>query len=347
MSYNPYANASVDYNNVNRLHHPQPQQSRQQVQQDQYGQFQGPNQQQQSYGYNQFNQQGQYQAQGMNMGQQQQQGAQGQFFNPSASNPNPNAFTQIFNDPKAAMTFQVGQNAMMAGSQYMEQELHKYIPTGTFKYYFKVSNDYVLKKVLLILFPFKNKIWTRTLRQTPTGDSNNTSGLESYAFPFDDTNAPDYYIPLMGTVTYIILTAMLAGLRNEFSPALLGNQWTMTIAYLLIDLAVLKGGIYMLGISSNVYDLIAYVGYKFVPLLIINIVKNVSPIRYLNWIIYIYLIIAYGFFELRAIRFNLFGGINSPTQAMGGKALKNSNYFLFLYTFIGQSLLIWALSLYC
>lgn len=241
------------------------------------------------------------------------------------------------------MSFQVGQNAMMAGTQYVEQEFQKYVPTGAFKYYFKVSNTYVMRKLLLILFPFRNKNWMRSYRRS---EGEATSSAEAYAFPYDDTNAPDFYLPLMGSVTYIIFTAMLAGLRGEFSPALLGNQWTMTVAYLLLDLAILKGGLYVLGISSNVYDLVAYVGYKFVPLLLIVLVKNISQLRSVNWTVYIYLIAAYGFFELRAVRFNVFGGINSA-QSKNSKAVKSSNYFLFLYAFVGQSFLIWALSLYC
>lgn len=345
MSYNPYAN-QVDGQQRERIHHPQPQQLNNanqfnQYQQPQYQQPQPPHQQhqQQQYGqqYGQQYQQpqGQFQPQPPVQTQPQVQGQQQDLnFNPSA----------MFNDQRAAMTFQVGQNAMMAGSHYVEQNINKFVHPGEFKYYFKVSNTYVMKKLMLILFPFKNKNWTRTFRREDSSGSASDDAV-NYAFPLEDTNAPDFYIPLMGIVTYIILTAMLAGLRGKFSPALLGNQWTMTIAYLLLDLAVLKGGIYVLGISSNLYDLVAYMGYKFVPLLLIVLIKNISPVRWLNWCIYIYLIIAYGFFELRAIRFNLFGGIN--TQKMSGKSVKSSNYFLFLYAFVGQSLLIWALSLYC
>jgi hypothetical protein len=319
MSYNPYANmADADGAQSQRMHHPQPQQAPQQFQQ------QNHQQRQQQQNFSQY--------------PQPQPPQQGQFFNPS----DPNAYTQFFSDPKAAMTFQVGQNAMMAGSQYMEQEFQKYVPTGAFKYYFKVSNTYVLSKLLLILFPFKNKNWTRSYRK-----SENDSGVEAFAFPLDDTNAPDFYIPLMGIVTYIILTAILAGINGEFSPALFSYQWTMSIAYLLLDLAILKGGLYLLNINSTIYDLIAYMGYKFVPLLLIVLIKNISQMRILNWVAYVYLIIAYGFFELRAIRFNLFGGINNSAQSLSSKTVKNSNYFLFVYAFAFQSILIWALGRYC
>lgn len=314
MSYNPYAqegNSEVKHNT--RMHHPQPQH----IPQQQYGNGNFQQQQQQQYQYQQQSQQ----------------------FNQAAAAPPQQFGGNFLQDPRAAMTFQVGQNAMLAGSQFVEQNLNKYVSTHDIKYYFKVSNSYVFNKLLLILFPFKNKSWIRTYRSDSADSSN-----ESYAFPLDDKNAPDLYIPLMGVVTYVLTLALISGLKNEFHPEVFGFKTSSTLAYLLLDFAVLKLGLYLLNINSKTWDLVSYIGYKFVPLILVIIIKNVSNFRVLNWMFYIYFILSFAFFELRAIRFNLFGGINNSSQNLNNQSLKNTNYFLFVYAFIFQSSLLWLLS---
>jgi len=345
MSYNPYANiVDEDSTQTNRIHHPQPHHpayvspAQQQQQQQTYQQAQpqhSPAAAAGAYGV--------HSSVGGGMGATPQYGQQpNQFFTP-ASQTDPAAYGNFLNDPRAAMTFQVGQNAMLAGSHFVEQNLGKYVQTDDIKYYFKISNSYVLSKLGLILFPFKNKNWLRSYRTSdPTGAQDANSEL--YAFPLSDKNAVDLYIPLMGAVTYILTFSLLAGLRGEFHPEVFGFKTSSTLAYLLIDFAVLKLGLYLLNINSKLWDLICYTGYKFVPLVLMILVKNISNFRFFNWIIYIYLLLAYGFFELRAIRFNLYGGIHNSAQTMNNKSFKNSNYFLFIYAFLFQGALFWLMS---
>lgn len=242
------------------------------------------------------------------------------------------------------MSFQVGQNAMLAGSQFVEQNLNKYVNTHDIKYYFKVSNSYVFNKLVLILFPFKNKSWVRSYRYQDGSTGATDSNGESYAFPLDDKNAPDLYIPLMGVVTYILTLALISGLKNEFHPEVFGFKTSSTLAYLLLDFAVLKLGLYLLNIKSKLWDLISYIGYKFVPIIFVLIIKNVSNYRILNWLSYCYLLVSFAFFELRAIRFNLFGGMNNSSHTLNSQSLKNTNYFLFVYAFLFQGSLLWLLS---
>lgn len=328
MSYNPYANiVDEDTTQTNRIHQPQPQRAS----------YMGTGQQQPQQTYQQP------QAGTFNNAQQFQPHQQAnQFFTPG----NPQdaaAYGNFLNDPRAAMTFQVGQNAMLAGSHFVEQNFGKYVHTDDIKYYFKISNSYVLNKLILILFPFKNKNWSRSYRASDP-NAPQDANTELFAYPINDKNAVDLYIPLMGSVTYILTLALLAGLRGEFHPEVFGFKTSSTLAYLLLDFAVLKLGLYLLNISSKMWDLICYIGYKFVPLVLIILVKNVSSFRFFNWITYLYLLLAYGFFELRAIRFNLYGGIHNSAQTMNNKSLKNSNYFLFIYAFLFQGGLLWLMS---
>jgi hypothetical protein len=57
------------------------------------------------------------------------------------------------------------------------------------KYYFNVSNFYVINKLFIVLFPWRHKPWSR---KQVTG----ASGQDlRYLPPRDDINSPDMYIP--------------------------------------------------------------------------------------------------------------------------------------------------------
>jgi len=70
----------------------------------------------------------------------------------------------------------------------------------------------------------------------------------------------------MAFVTYILLTTLLAGLSGAFEPALLGLTFSNAAVIIGLELLVLWLGRYFLSISSEsqIYDLVAYSGYKFV-----------------------------------------------------------------------------------
>lgn len=74
----------------------------------------------------------------------------------------------------------------------------------------------------------------------------------------------------MAFVTYILLQTMLAGLRGAFKPELLGYTSTFAFFLVLAEIGGLKLGCYLLSISneSQLLDLIAYSGYKFVGIIV-------------------------------------------------------------------------------
>lgn len=68
---------------------------------------------------------------------------------------------------------------------------------------FSVTNSYVLRKLRLVLFPWRHRPWNRkVVRQADTG------GVESYAPPREDINAPDLYIPCEYSVAQLLLCAL-------------------------------------------------------------------------------------------------------------------------------------------
>ncbi|CCH44106.1 putative membrane protein [Wickerhamomyces ciferrii] len=344
MSYNPYANiADADATQTNRVQQPQPQRATSFGSQVPHPQQLHQHQQPIGVGAGGAGGTVPFGSQQFVPGQQIPGQNPNQFFTPAANQGDNPAFGNFINDPRAQMTYQIGQGAFQASSQFMEQNFGKYVHTDDIKYYFKVSNSYVLSKLLLILYPFQNKSWLRSYRRSDDSNNQVDAGTELYAYPLEDKNAVDLYIPLMGTVTYILLLALLAGLKGEFHPEVFGFKTSSTLAYLLLDLTVLKLGLYLLGVNSKIWDLVSYIGYKFVPLVLLVLIKNISTSRFINIGFYLYLLAAYGFFEIRAIRFNLYGGVHNSAQTMNSKSAKNSNYFLLAYALF-QGLLLWLLS---
>lgn len=78
------------------------------------------------------------------------------------------------------------------------------------------------------------------------------------------------YIPVMSLVTYIFLQTLIAGLGGAFKPELFGYVATTALVVVVVEILGLKLGCYLLSISneSQLLDLVAYSGYKFVGVIV-------------------------------------------------------------------------------
>ncbi len=162
------------------------------------------------------------------------------------------------------------------------------------------------------------------------------SGQDGYFLPpREDINSPDMYIPgiytltplyylpfssvpyslkrsptddilihkVMAFVTYILLSTLLAGFHGAFHPELLGLTATTAFAIVIIEIIALKLGCYLLSISneSQLLDLVAYSGYKFVGI-IVTLVLSASFNRgrgtggWIGWTVFVYTFLANAFF---------------------------------------------------
>jgi protein transport protein YIF1 len=74
----------------------------------------------------------------------------------------------------------------------------------------------------------------------------------------------------MALVTYVLLSTLLAGLRGDFQPDLISSTAAVAGVVVALEIAFLKAGCYFLSISneSQLFDLIAYSGYKFVGVIV-------------------------------------------------------------------------------
>ncbi|KAI9880972.1 MAG: hypothetical protein M1830_009466 [Pleopsidium flavum] len=258
-------------------------------------------------------------------------------------------FGGFMNDQTAQMGFQIGKSAVMAGQEYVDQSLNRYVSIPALKHYFNVSNTYVLSKLALVLFPWRHKPWSRQQRLSP-------DGREGFLAPRDDLNSPDMYIPVMAFVTYILLSTLLAGLRGAFHPELLGLTATTAFAVVIFEILGLKLGCYLLSISneSQLLDLVAYSGYKFVGIIVTLVVSEIlnrgtGTGGWVGWTIFTYTFLANAFFLLRSLKYVLLpepssDSVRSATHTVARSQRNRRTQFLFLYSYIVQFVFMWVLS---
>lgn len=108
---------------------------------------------------------------------------------------------------------------------------------------------------------------------------------------------------VMALVTYILLSTLVAGVRGKFNPELLGYTATIALGVVIFEIIALKVGCYLLSISSQsqLLDLIAYSGYKFVGIIVtIAIAEIVNGGKgtggWVGWLVFIYTFLANSLF---------------------------------------------------
>ncbi|KAK6075785.1 ER to golgi transport protein yif1 [Seiridium cupressi] len=261
-----------------------------------------------------------------------------------------NAFGQygnFINDPTAQIAASMGQNAFKHGQEYFEQNVNRWVNFAALKHYFNVTNSYVVNKLFLVLFPWRHKPWSRKQTVGPNGQEG------WYLPPRDDINSPDMYIPVMALVTYVLLSTLLAGLRGQFQPELLGSTAFVAGLVVIIEIAFLRLGCYFLSISndSQILDLVAYSGYKFVGVIvtvataqIVNGGKGTGGL--IGWSVFFYTFMANSLFLMRSLRYVLLPeNSNDPRMQTESRTKRNQRtQFLFGYSYVVQFLLMWILT---
>ncbi|CAK7232590.1 Protein transport protein yif1 [Sporothrix bragantina] len=257
-------------------------------------------------------------------------------------------YGQFMNDPAAQMAANLSQTAFRQGQEYMEQNINRYVNVGVLKHYFNVSNSYVLNKLFLVLFPWRHKPWSRKQTVGPAGQEG------WYLPPRDDINSPDMYIPVMSVVTYILLSTLVAGLRGQFQPELLGYTASVALAVVGVEILGLKLGCYLLSISntSQLLDLVAYSGYKFVGVIatiavaeLVNGGKGTGG--WIGWSLFLYTFLANSLFLMRSLKYVLLPESSADSRPMqtDTRAKRNQRtQFLFFYSYGVQLLFMWILS---
>lgn len=259
-------------------------------------------------------------------------------------------------DPATQMGLQMGQSAMKVGQDYVEQNFNRYVNISTLKHYFNVSNSYVLTKLAIVLFPWRHRPWSRqSAPAVPSASSSPPASGPTYLPPREDVNSPDMYIPLMAFVTYILLSTLIAGLNGRFEPQLLGITFSNASIIICLELLVLWLGRYFLNISSEsqIYDLVAYSGYKFVGVIVTIAFAAVfnrgrGTGGWVGWATFAYTFLANAFFLLRSLKYVLLPSDSTPgnatMQTIARSQRARRTQFLFVYSYVVQFAFMWWLS---
>ncbi|UZJ52861.1 hypothetical protein CBS101457_002181 [Exobasidium rhododendri] len=274
----------------------------------------------------------------------------------------------ILNDHTAQMGVHFGRQMAVAGGEYVEKNINRYLPLPVLKHYFNVSNSYVLHKLRLVLFPWRHKPWSRAHRHgtgssvggvTPgggaaaysgmAGESNGVGGKlqEGFAAPREDVNSPDLYIPVMSVVTYVLLVSVIRGIESRFHPEVLGLVLSRALGIIFFEFILIKLGCYLLNIvgEHTVVDLLAYSGYKFVGVILTLLIGLMKLGRLSYWSIWAYTTAANAFFLLRSLRYVVLPDPSSPSSVTITQA-QRSRRIQFLFSIaVAQSVFGWFLIL--
>jgi len=235
-------------------------------------------------------------------------------------------YGQYIQDPMVAnMAMQYGSSLATSGKAYVEQNLDRYIPVSRVKFYFAVTTDYVLHKLMLLLFPFLNKEW---------GAYNNAGGE-----PTRHLNSPDLYIPVMGFATYVVAVAVALGNQGKFTPEMLGMTATTAFVWLMIEIGIVQLAMYLISVTTDIkiFDLASFSGYKFVHMIVCVVCAMLlgSTGYYLS---FIYSSAAIVYFLICTLRYII---LPDSTEDRIARGSKRRNNLLLLIAFIQPLIMFW------
>lgn len=263
----------------------------------------------------------------------------------AAAPPQGEFYNNFFQDPTGSMAAQFAKNSLGQSNQYLQQNFGAFIPaTSNLNYYFQISNSYVLKKLRLILFPFRNGNWARLSSTQASGDG--TTSSVSYAPPSQDINAPDLYIPFMSYITYVLLWSLFQGLKGDFHPQLFGYLASQAFACLVFDILLFRVGLYLLNCqtSGSFWDIVSFSGYKYLPIIVLLVLKQIIGGGFLFYLSICLLAGSFALFLMRSLRFLVLPTSNSVVGSTAVNSIPTNQrrirlQFLFIYSFVVQGLI--------
>ena len=88
----------------------------------------------------------------------------------------------------------------------------------------------------------------------------------NYALPHSDDNAFDLYLPSMSLITYVLLCGLCYGAAGQFDPKVLQEVTTKCFVTQLIEVLIMRFGLYLMQAPIDLMDLFAVTGYKYLGL---------------------------------------------------------------------------------
>ncbi|KAI0977843.1 hypothetical protein GJ496_010398 [Pomphorhynchus laevis] len=240
------------------------------------------------------------------------------FYNPQAQYNPAQSFQQVnppnLNPMVASMAANYGS---ATASHYKSVVINKLSESGYIHHLYRlfdVDTSYVVKKLLLLIFPFQIK--TITGRSSLT-ESNDNEPLSPRLNPLN----ADLYIPVMSWITYILLCGISLGIDGKFSPELLGMLASKMLVFLMVEMIVIYSWIYFCDIDINLHklDLLAFVGYKYWICILFGL-GRLFLTGFANRCLYIYFCCALPYFLARTLKIAILSGSSSISNPYNSKS---------------------------
>ncbi|XP_048885542.1 protein YIF1A isoform X2 [Brienomyrus brachyistius] len=240
---------------------------------------------------------------------------------------------ELFTDPMASAAVMYGSSLATQGKDMVNKEISRFMSVNKLKYFFAVDTKYVMKKLLLLMFPYTHQDWeVRYHRDTPLT-------------PRHDVNAPDLYIPTMAFITYILLAGMALGIQKRFSPEVLGLCASTALVWVIIEVLVMLLGLYLLTVHSDLstFDLIAYSGYKYVGM-IFTVLCGLLFGNDGYFIALAWSSCALMFFIVRSLRMKILSSFSPDSMGTGASAKPRVRLYITVATAAFQPIIIYWLT---
>nr|XP_057921174.1 protein YIF1A isoform X2 [Doryrhamphus excisus] len=239
----------------------------------------------------------------------------------------------LFTDPMANAAMMYGSSIANQGKDMVNKEISRFMSVNKLKYFFAVDTRYVLRKLMILMFPYTHQDWeVRYHRDTPLT-------------PRQDVNAPDLYIPTMAFITYVLLAGMALGIQKRFSPEVLGLCASTALVWIIIEVLVMLLSLYLLTVHSDLstFDLIAYSGYKYVGMIFTMLCGLIfgsdGYFVALAWSS-----CALMFFIVRSLKMKILTSLASDSMATGSSAKPQVRMYITVATAIFQPVIIYWLT---
>ncbi|KAI1902832.1 hypothetical protein AGOR_G00020230 [Albula goreensis] len=239
----------------------------------------------------------------------------------------------LFQDPVASAAMMYGSSLAFQSKDMVNKEISRFVSVNKLKYFFAVDTKYVLKKLLLLMFPYAQQDWeVRYHRDTPLT-------------PRHDVNAPDLYIPLMAFLTYILLAGMGLGIQRRFSPEVLGLCASTALVWVVIEVMALLVSLYLLSVHSDLstFDLLAYSGYKYVGM-ILAMLGGLMFGRNGYFLSLAWVSCSLMYFIVRSLRMKILSSLSSDSMGPGASAKPQFRLYITMATAAFQPIIIYWLT---
>ncbi|KAG8003951.1 Protein YIF1A, partial [Nibea albiflora] len=239
----------------------------------------------------------------------------------------------LFTDPMANAAMMYGSSLANQGKDMVNKEISRFMSVNKLKYFFAVDTRYVLKKLMILMFPYTHQDWeVRYHRDTPLP-------------PRQDVNAPDLYIPTMAFITYILLAGMALGIQKRFSPEVLGLCASTALVWVVIEVLVMLLSLYLLTVHSDLstFDLIAYSGYKYVGM-IFTVLCGLLFGSDGYFVALAWSSCALMFFIVRSLKMKILPTLSSDSMGTGSSAKPQFRLYITVATAVFQPIIIYWLT---